>query len=257
MIELEAGDAFVTIDPEAGGRIAQIELGRGDVVRLLKDDRAGGTMTWGSFPMAPWAGRVRHGVFEFEGRRQQLPINLPPHAIHGTTFDMPWEVLDAGRDYCELRCPLTWSFGGSAHQHLALDPDGITCILTVFAQQRAMPAFIGWHPNFAKPLQADLEFEAMYVRDDDHMAIPTLVPPAPHPWDDCFVRPLRTPTLHFPGATVRVESDCDHWVVYDEPDDATCVEPQSAPPDGFTIGGAARLEPGELLQRRMSLHWGA
>jgi aldose 1-epimerase len=97
----------------------------------------------------------------------------------------------------------------------------------------------------------------MYVRDDTGMAIGRLVEPKPHPWDDCFVQPTAPLRLHFPGLRLTIESDCDHWVVYDEPDDATCVEPQSAPPDGFTIGGAARLEPGELLQRRMSLHWGA
>jgi aldose 1-epimerase len=45
-------------------------------------------------------------------------------------------------------------------------------------------------------------------------------------------------------------------VVYDEPADITCVEPQSGPPDAFTIGGSTRLEPGELLQRRFSLRWG-
>jgi len=254
MIELEAGDARVEVDPNAGGRVAQIRVGELD---LLKSDRTGGPMTWGSFPMAPWAGRVRHGRFEFDDVQRQLPVNLPPHSIHGTAFTAPWEVIDAGRDYCEMRVALDWEFGGTAHQHLALHPNGLTCMLTVYAVQQAMPATIGWHPCFRKPLLADLEFERMYVRDDAGMAIPVLVEPKPHPWDDCFVRPLAPLRLHFPGLTLTIESDCDHWVVYDEPDHATCVEPQSAPPDGFTIGGSTRLEPGELLQRRMTIRWGA
>ena len=83
MIEMEAGDAFVTVAPTDGGRIAQIQVGE---LALLKDDRSGGPMTWGSYPMAPWAGRVRHGRFEFDGRTHQLPRNLEPHAIHGTVF---------------------------------------------------------------------------------------------------------------------------------------------------------------------------
>ena len=41
----------------------------------------------------------------------------------------------------------------------------------------------------------------------------------------------------------------------DMPDDITCVEPQSGPPDAFNIGGATRLEPGDLLQRHMSIRW--
>ena len=253
MIELEAGDAFVTVAPIEGGRVAQIQVGE---LALLKDDRSGGPMTWGSYPMAPWAGRVRHGRFEFDGRTHQLPRNLEPHAIHGTVFTADWEVVDAGRDYCELRTPLSWAFGGTAHQHLALDEHGLTCILSVYAVQQPMPAVIGWHPCFRKPLEATLDFEAMLVRDHEYIATAELVPPKPHPWDDCFVRPLAPVRLHQPGLTLTIDSDCDHWVVYDEPADVTCVEPQSGPPDAFTIGGAVRLEPGELLQRRMTLHWG-
>jgi aldose 1-epimerase len=253
MIELEAGDAYVAISPTDGGRIAQIEVGE---LSLLKDDRGGGPMTWGSYPMVPWAGRVRHGRFEFGGAPVQLPVNLAPHAIHGTGFVRDWQVVDAGRDYCELRCDLGWQFGGTAHQHFGLDEHGLTCMLSVYAVQQAMPAVVGWHPCLRKPLQADLAFARMYVRDADHIALAELSDPKPHPWDDCFtgaVGPLR---LHYPGLTLTVTSDCDHWVVYDEPDDVTCVEPQSGPPDAFNIGGAAHLEPGELLQRHMTFRWG-
>jgi aldose 1-epimerase len=44
-------------------------------------------------------------------------------------------------------------------------------------------------------------------------------------------------------------------VVYDEQPGLLCVEPQSGPPDAFNIGGATRLEPGELLQRTMTIGW--
>lgn len=253
MIELEAGDAFVTIAPSDGGRVAQIEVGE---LSLLKDDRSGGPLTWGSYPMVPWAGRVRHGRFRFDDATVQLPINLAPHAIHGTGFVSDWQVVDAGREYCELRCDLGWQFGGTAHQHFRLDEHGLTCMLSVYAVQRAMPAVIGWHPCLRKPLQADLTFEHMYVRDADHIALATLTDPTPHPWDDCFTAPTGPLRLHYPGLTLTVGSDCDHWVVYDEPDDVTCVEPQSGPPDAFNIGGATRLDPGELLQRHMTFRWG-
>jgi aldose 1-epimerase len=253
MIELEAGDAYVAVSPSDGGRIAQIEVGE---LSLLKDDRTGGPMTWGSYPMVPWAGRVRHGRFEFDGAAVQVPVNLAPHAIHGTGFVSDWQVIDAGRDYCELRCDLSWQFGGTAHQHLSLDEHGLTCMLSVYAVQRAMPAVVGWHPCLRKPLQADLRFARMNVRDVDHIALAELTEPKPHPWDDCFTDPVGPLRLHYPGLTLTITSDCDHWVVYDEPDDVTCVEPQSGPPDAFNIGGAAHLEPGELLQRHMSFRWG-
>ena len=256
MIELEAGDVYLTVHPDAGGRLGAIEVA---ATPLLRDDPTVGALMWGCYPMVPWAGRVRHGRFVFDDVARQLPINLPPHAIHGTAFEARWEVVDAGRDYCELRCPLTWEFGGTAHQHIQLRPDGVTCVLTAYASAMPMPAVVGWHPCFRKPARAELAFARMYPRDGDGMAMLPTVPSGAPPWDDCFIEPLGPLRLHY-GAdsgevAVTVTSDCDHWVVYDEPVDATCVEPQSGPPDAFTLGGATRLEPVDLLQRTMIITW--
>lgn len=252
MIELHSGEAWMTVHPDEGGRIGKLEVGGRP---LLRSDPGGGPMSWGSYPMVPWAGRVRNGAFTFDGVSCQLPINMPPHSIHGTGFVSSWEVLDAGRDFCDLQTDLHWQYGGIATQHIQLDEHGLTALLSVFANTVPMPAMVGWHPWFLKPLHADLQFGSMYVRDDDYISIPTLVPPRPHPWDDCFVEPQAPLRLHYDGLTVTVDSDCDHWVVYDMPVDATCVEPQSGPPDAFTIGGATRLEPGEMLQRQMIIRW--
>ncbi|MDO8363130.1 MAG: aldose epimerase [Actinomycetota bacterium] len=254
MIELEAGDAWMTVHPDEGGRIGKLEVGEQP---LLHFDPGSGPLGWGCYPMAPWAGRVRHGRFTFDGSRYQMPLNLPPHAIHGTGFVSRWEVLDAGRDYCDLQCDLSWPFGGIATQHLQLDEHGLTCILSVFANARPMPAVVGWHPCFMKPRRAQLQFGRMYVRDHESVAVAELVQPKPHPWDDCFLEPQAPLRLHYPHLTVTVDSDCDHWVIYDEQDGLTCVEPQSGPPDAFTIGGAARLEPGDMLQRQMAVRWAA
>jgi aldose 1-epimerase len=252
MIELHAGRAFLTVHPEDGGRLGRLEVGGWP---LLQHHPSRGPMGWGSFPMVPWAGRVRHGQFLFDEQRYRLPINLAPHAIHGTAFTAEWEVLDAGQDYCDLQCDLTWPFGGTAHQHIQLLEGGLTCILTVYANALPMPAVLGWHPCFVKPAHADLHFARMYRRDLDGIAVATLVEPAPHPWDDCFIEPIGPLRMYHPGLTVTVASDCDHWVVFDHLDDALCIEPQSGPPDAFTIGGAARLEPGDMLQRHMTVHW--
>ena len=51
-----------------------------------------------------------------------------------------------------------------------------------------------------------------------------------------------------------VSSSCDHWVVYDQPEHATCVEPQSGPPDGFTLCPEV-LAPGETLRHTMTIAW--
>jgi len=85
-IRLEAEDAVVRVDLDAGCRISSLVIGG---LELLVSRREN-PMAWGCYPMAPWAGRVRRGRFRFRDRTHALPITLPPHAIHGTTYTRPW-----------------------------------------------------------------------------------------------------------------------------------------------------------------------
>ena len=65
MIERTAPGVVLLLAPEEGGRIAQLTVRGRD---LLVPGRAGDhPMLWGSFPMVPWAGRLRHGRFRFAG----------------------------------------------------------------------------------------------------------------------------------------------------------------------------------------------
>ena len=63
---LANAEAAVRIEPALGGRIASLVV---DGTELLvtggPDDHP---MLWGSFPMVPWAGRIREGRFRFDGR---------------------------------------------------------------------------------------------------------------------------------------------------------------------------------------------
>jgi aldose 1-epimerase len=210
---------------------------------------------WGCFPMVPWAGRIRRGRFQFDGVEHRLPINFDVHAIHGTGFEQPWEVTSANGRSATMECRLEWEFGGEARQEINLDDTSLTCTLAVRADRLAMPAAVGWHPWFVKPQRVDLRFEKMFVRDDDYIPTGRTIAPTSPPWDDCFAGPLSTPRLWIGGLEVTITSDCDYWVVYDMPQHATCVEPQSGPPDAFNIGGATRLEPGDELRRTMTISW--
>ncbi len=257
MIELVAGDArhpvLATVAPVDGGRVVSLSVHGTEL--LVGGDSSSNPLHWGSYPMVPFAGRIRHGRFRFRGVEHQLPTNMAPHAIHGSGFTSRWEILDVGSRHVELECRLQWPFGGRAHQHIHLADDALLCVLTVVADGEAMPVTLGWHPWFVKPPADRFEFAAMYLRDAEGIPTGELVPPPERPWDDCFVRPLATPELRYPGLTVRIESDCDHWVVYDQPSHATCVEPQSGPPDAVNLGSATVLEAGEFLQRSMTVRW--
>jgi aldose 1-epimerase len=255
VIELEAGDAVAVVSPVDGGRIAQLTIGGFDV--LVGGDSSTDATEWGCFPLVPWAGRLRHGQFDApDGRHIQMPIDWPPHAIHGTGHTTRWEVLDQSFEHAELTCQLDWPLGGRAHQHLLLSPDALVCVLTVVAEHEPMPVTVGWHPWFVKPADDHLRFDAYYPPDDEQIPLGTVAPAPPRPWDDCLIGPHQPLALMYPGGLrLTVQSDCDHWVVLDRQPHATCVEPQSGPPNALNTGAAQILQPGEMLQRTMTISW--
>ena len=95
----------------------------------------------------------------------------------------------------------------------------------------------------------------MYRRDGEGIPDGRLVPPPPGPWDDCFTGLRAAPVLEWPGALrLRLRSDAPCTVVYDEPPDALCVEPQTGPPDALNL--APRIVgPGRPLRLRITLEF--
>jgi len=209
--------------------------------------------------MVPWAGRVRRGRFMFAGAEIELPLRMPPHAIHGTVLDRAWTVTDANQRHVELRIDLgpDWPWLGHVEQTIGLDRDGLRCHLALHSDGDTFPGQVGWHPWFADGDGApSLVFaaQAMYPRDDDYITVDEMVPPTAHPWDDCFVGVTEAPRLRYAdGVQLTLMSDCDHWVVY-EPGHAVCVEPQSGPPDGFTLRPEI-VSPKMRLSRTFTIGW--
>ena len=310
VIEGDTEPTTVTVDiaVHAGGRIRQITVGRASVhTTLLADPPGGASPTgsgWGSFPMVPWAGRLRHGRFETNGHTVALGLNVqdgigpggglidPPisplpagtnasvehehrHAIHGTTFARPWTVEQTNGDAVELSCTLSgdeqpapsqyclgWPFPGVARQRIEVAPDRLVCSLSVDAAPGvSFPAAVGWHPWFHTPQRVDMTPTSMYVRDDTGIPTGQLVPAfsGPHasgPWDDCFVNqdPVRLSYQRSVAATVTITSDCDHLVVFDHPEHATCIEPQSGPPDALNLAPLI-VSTASPLMRTMTIGW--
>lgn len=258
-----AGDARLVVRPAHGGRIGSLVVGGHE---LLVNQHQDNPMQWGSYPMAPWAGRVRNGRFAFAGREHQLPLGMPPHAIHGVVYDRPWSVDDATTISIEL--DERWPFRGRVVQRFALDEGGLEVSMTLDADE-PMPVVMGWHPWFRRVLGAGdgpvaLRFIAgeMLARDADGMPTGDRVPPTSAPWDDAFTGVREAPLLVWPDR-VRLElsSSCDWWVVYSMPEDAVCVEPQSGPPDAVNLGshgcglGPRVVAPGEPLTHTMRWRW--
>lgn len=238
METLNAGDASVTIDHEHGGRLSSLVVG-GHELLVGPDAGADPAVGWGCFPMIPFAGRIRRGRFAADGTQHQLPITMPPHAIHGTTHLRPWESTGPGR--LQTALGPDWPWAGHAEQVVELAPDRLDLTIRIAAEE-SMPVSAGWHPWFRRTIAGTdvtiaLPAERMWRRDADGIPDGTLVEPPAGPWDDCFTALVGPVELRWPDLlTLWVESDCEHVVVYDEQASAICVEPQSAPPDAHNSG---------------------
>lgn len=239
---------MVDVDADHGGRIAQITID-GIPLLIARSEQTSEPVAWGAFPMVPWAGRIRHGRFEFRGTPYRVPANFDDHAMHGVGFTMPWDVTGRGATTIGMRLALPaddrWPFGGVAAQWIEVSDAGIECTMRVTAGEQPFPVSFGWHPWFRKPSRIEFHPDAMYRRDDEHIAVDELVKVPAGPWDDCFVN-RRPVEMTIDGVGIRLVSDCDHWVVYDERADTTCVEPQTGPPDAFNIRPVT-LEAGATL----------
>ena len=272
-VRLAAGDAVLQVDPDDGGRWTSLRVA--DLELLTGVSLPEGPRPWlsGCFPMAPYAGRVRGGVLDFRGEQHRLPRTSPPHAMHGTVLDVPWEVAAAGpaggpvggpvsgpvRLGTPLRAP--WPFAGRVEQTLVLSADRLAARLQLTAEQD-MPAWLGLHPWFPRrlarggPAQLEVRGGRQYVRGPDGVPTGELVAPRPGPWDDCFRDLEAPPLLRWPGAVeLRMTSSHRTWVLFDERPDALCVEPQTAPPDALRLGLADVVPAGGELSLHVELAW--
>jgi aldose 1-epimerase len=269
VITLRAGKAALTIDPAAGGRLSSLVV---DGYELLVTEGFG-PIEWGCYPMAPFAGRIREGRFTFRGRSYEVDRNLPPHAIHGTVFERPWDVTLHDVDSAELAIDLGpgWPFAGRVTQSTVLRHDGLDATLVLEADE-PMPAWLGWHPWFRRSLRRmpddtrsaspsaylDFSAERMYRRDSNGLPTGNLVDPTSGPWDDAFIDVARPPRLRWPRVmTLDISSTADVWVIFDERPEGICVEPQTAPPDAVNLPGdlVPIAEPERPVSISMGWRW--
>ncbi|TVL92534.1 aldose 1-epimerase [Streptomyces sp. SAJ15] len=235
-VRLTAGDAELTVLPDHGCRVGSLRIGGVEVLRQ--------GAKFGAFPMVPWCGRVELGQFRNGGERHQLPVNAPPHAIHGTGRDTAWRTarVDGASAVFTYELAEPWPYPGRVTQVFELAEDGLTITMSVEATDDSFPAQAGWHPWFLRNLgrggsDVELSFtpEWQEERGDDHLPTGRRVAPRPGPWDDCFGMPEGVDvTLTWPGELeLKVTSRSEWVVVFDELEEAVCVEPQSGPPNGL------------------------
>lgn len=238
---LRDGEISLTIRPFDGCRMTSLTFFGHEVLRQWTPERR--AFQYGSFPMIPWVGRMRNGRLSHLGNFYDLPVNKPPHALHGMACFAPWETVEATADRASFRFALDapWPWRGEVRQSFAIIDGGLDIRLKIVCADTPFPAAAGWHPWFRKDIEGatdrlKIEFGADWQEEPGNDDVPTgrRIPVGPGPWDDCFGfdGTMRARLIWRDLLTMEMTSTSSSMVVFDKPEDAACVEPLSGPPNG-------------------------
>lgn len=259
MITLSSERATLTVDPSDGGRMISLLVDGREI--LGRSEPVPGMPVGifsGSFVLAPFIGRLRHGSFSFEGREYRVPLNAGEHAIHGLAFDVPW---DRDGDDLVLAFDDRWPFGGEVRQSFDLRDDGLTVTATVSNEERRMPACVGFHPWFARAaghdeLTYDVQPGPRYETDADGIPDGSFdTTQDARPWDDSFLGMTQPPVLQWGDLRVSLDPTAPNWIVCETMPDGICVEPLSAGVGALHSDEPPVVEPGRPLSLRLELTW--
>lgn len=294
LLRLQHHDLCLELAPEVGGSIARFYSGHGAERRhWLRPATAEALATrdplrMGSFPLAPWCNRIRNGRSRYGARPIDLPPNFKdsPHTIHGTSWQQPWRVLDAGpteatlaQQHRPLPVARDWPYEFDVRQHFRLSDEGLTVEVSLTNHSEdPMPAGIGHHPYFPHRPGTRLQARVDEMWAGDAELLPTsLVQPPFLPdlaqgmelsrldLDNNFIGWSREARVEWPdlsaALTMRAEPPLDFFVLYCPPDaDHFVMEPVSNCTDwmnlaahGIGDAGGTLLAPGQTLTGRFTL----
>jgi aldose 1-epimerase len=277
---LQSDEMEVVLLPEHGARLHRIRAFGVDLLRTPEDMAAHATdpFFWGAYPMAPWCNRIPPGLMEVAGRTVDLAPNFPDGtAIHGQVYGRPWNVDgDGSLSVTGGGDGWPWTYEARLRPTLAGPMLRLTWELTNRSDE-PMPAGLGLHPWFVRPLEVSLAANAAYRSNGGSSARPEPVDGTPFdlrsggsppPDLDATWTALRQPSvrLRWPNAGIegqlrfRTASTACVAVATPADPDATAVEPQTHGPDGLRRlangepDALALLAPGEVLGLVLELH---
>ena len=268
-VTIRSDELEVVILPHAGGRIHRIRAFGQDLLRTPHDPATHDSepFFWGAYVMAPWCNRAAPGPMELAGRRVDLAPNFPDGtAIHGLVSSAPWVPHDGIG--LAIRCVAgdAWPWPFEVHQ--AASVVGATLDLEYrlvnLDPDAPMPAGLGLHPWFRRPVEVRLPAERAYASNTESppssapvagdLDLRTLVPPADGldgtwtgltdklvdlAWPDAGIRAVMEIDTDAPAALVAMATPAEL--------DAIAVEPQTHGPNPFRRLAAGEPDPPALL----------
>jgi aldose 1-epimerase len=272
-VTLAAGAAQVELLPALGGRIAQVTVGGRALLRGPEHADLGWPW-WGSYPMLPWANRIRGGVATFRGDTITVPVNWPDGtAIHGLAYARPWDIVAAGATEATLAIEVAVDrYHVLAEQRFALSAGALDLEIDVVnAADWPVPAGVGIHPWFAvAPVRVPAELvwpgegpmpdglpQPVRPEEDLRQAVVAA------PMDRCFTG-LTGTSADIGDLTLAWRGPITQVVVYSGEPGFVCVEPQTMATDGIRLAdsdvdgtGVIALDPGATLTVGYRLAWSA
>jgi aldose 1-epimerase len=279
VIELKAGDARLTIDDVRGARISSMTIGERSII-LGPPDATNTGIRWGSFLMAPWAGRIEGGVLDWDGESHQLPRRDGANAIHGLVYERPWTVdasSTATADFSISLAEAGWPFGGLVRQSYELLPNSLVTSAEV-AYDRIGPVVIGWHPwflrggedprvrvNGAETLETvDLIPTGRRLPVDDVTDLRSGPPLGDRQLDTFYPDAASPATIRWRDLELAIDfgPPLQTVIVFSGDPRSVCVEPETGWPNapalaarGVQETGLVTIRPGEVFTASMTWRW--
>lgn len=272
-LELRSDELEVVLLPELGGRIHRLRAFGTDLLRTPADPahHAEDPFFWGAYVMAPWCNRAQAGPMRIAGRTVDLPANFADgSAIHGQVFARPWQVgADGSLHVIGGGDGDGWPWQYEVVGLVTLEGPTLTCdYRLVNRSDGSMPAGLGLHPWFRRPVALRIAAEEVYPANTASARDPIPVAGAhdlrvarvPDAGLDGTWTALAAPCIELAwgpaGISASIEVDAERTLVAVATPgllDAVAVEPQTHAPDGLRRlsdgepDAVALLAPGESL----------
>lgn len=263
--------------PDIGARLHRLRAFGHDLLRTPDDDAAyeREPFFWGCYVMAPWCNRIEATPVNVGARGVHLGANYPDgSAIHGQVYRHRWEPSDDGTFHVHVGGD-GWPWDYEVTQRIEVADRWIRLdhTLTNRSPDR-MPAGIGIHPWFRRPVLISIRGDAVYDRNSDTPAQPDPVSGSfdlrelreiPDGLDATWAELAQPPVrLRWPRVGVQATmsvSAPDVYIVAASPSglDAIAVEPQTHVPQGLRRllnhepGALTMLESGRSLRMGVEL----
>jgi aldose 1-epimerase len=284
IIELQSGDAVLSIIPEFGGALTALTVAGRPLLRGWSGDFDQGPFALASNILVPFSNRIAKGQFSYANEDYLIAANLPGdiYPIHGDGFQKPWQATLIADNVVELTLSngAIGPFAYHAVQRLTLLDNQLLMSLKVTNKgPAALPFGCGFHPWFPRDEHTQLEFAAdgVWLNDDEHIPSEHEMISDEHFWNFKSVRNLPDDLINngftdwnrsaaiiqgpkFVSVRISASDNLSTALVYSPNKSAPffCFEPVSHPTNAYNLPGLPGLqilEPEQSMEAWTKLDW--